>query len=187
VRLFLALELSPRERRAICQAIAPMRKAAPEASWVREENLHLSIKFFGEQPHTAPGELASILAAIAAAQQPIDLRISGLGAFPNLRAPRVVWMGVQHDPRLELMHHDIEATCAANGFALDARAFRPHITLARVKDEMPLANARALAVAARAVGYKGVQQVAALSLLESTLTPAGPRYTQVASIPLGGS
>ena len=164
-----------------------MKKTAPEASWVREENLHLSIKFFGEQPDTAPAELTRILASIAAAQQPIDLRISGLGAFPNLRAPRVVWLGVQHDPRLELMHHDIEATCAANGFALDARAFRPHITLARVRDEMPLANARALAVAARAVGYKGVQQVTALSLLESTLTPAGPRYTQVASIQLGGS
>ena len=84
------------------------------------------------------------------------------------------------------MHHDIEATCSANGYALDARAFRPHITLARVRDEMPLANARALAVAARAVGYKGVQQVTALALLESTLTPAGPRYTKVASIPLGG-
>lgn len=163
-----------------------MREAAPEATWVREENLHLSIKFFGELPDTAPRELATILTSVASAQQPLDLRISGLGAFPNLRAPRVVWMGVQHDPRLELMHHDIEATCAANGYALDARAFRPHITLARVRDEMPLSNARALAVAARAVGYKGVQQVSALSLLESTLGPAGPRYTRVASIPLGG-
>ncbi|MBA2686143.1 MAG: RNA 2',3'-cyclic phosphodiesterase [Gemmatimonadaceae bacterium] len=187
MRLFLALELGSRERRAICQAIAPMKKAAPEASWVREENLHLSIKFFGEQPDTAPAELEKILAGIAAAQPPLELRISGLGAFPNLRAPRVVWMGVQHDPRLELMHHDVEATCAAHGFALDARAFRPHITIARVREEMPLANARALAIAARAVGYKGVQQVTELSLLESTLTPAGSRYTRVASIPLGGA
>ncbi|MEO8879161.1 MAG: RNA 2',3'-cyclic phosphodiesterase [Gemmatimonadaceae bacterium] len=186
MRLFLALELDARERRAICLAIAPMKKAAPEATWAREENLHLSIKFFGEQPDTAPAQLVIILGAIARAQQPLDLRISGLGAFPNLRAPRVVWMGVQHDPRLELMHHDVEATCAASGFALDARAFRPHITLARVREEMPLANARALAVAARAVGYKGVQQVTALTLLESTHAPGGPRYTAVASIPLGG-
>ncbi|HEY8794624.1 MAG TPA: RNA 2',3'-cyclic phosphodiesterase [Gemmatimonadaceae bacterium] len=186
MRLFLALELDSRERRAICQAIAPMKEAAPQASWVREENLHLSIKFFGEQPDTAPRELAKILAGIAASQEPLDLRISGLGAFPNLRAPRVVWMGVQHDPRLELMHHDIEAICDANGFPLDARAFRPHITLARVRDEMPPANARALAVAARAVGYKGVQQVRVLSVLESTPAPGGPRYTNVASIPFGG-
>jgi RNA 2',3'-cyclic 3'-phosphodiesterase len=186
VRLFLALELGARERRSICQAIAPMKKAAPEANWIREENLHLSIKFFGELPDTAPAALEKILAAVAAAQPPLELRISGLGAFPNLRAPRVVWMGVQHDPRLELMHHDVEATCAAHGYALDARAFRPHITIARVRDEMPLANARALAVAARAVGYKGVQQVTALALLDSTLTPGGPRYTKVASIPLGG-
>lgn len=186
MRLFLALELGPRERKAIRQATAPMRKAAPHASWVWEDNLHLSIKFFGEQPDTAPAEISTVLAKITPAHRPIDLRISGLGAFPNLRTPRVVWMGVQHDPRLELMHHDVEATCAAAGYALDARTFRPHITLARVRDELPLANARELAVAARAVVYKGVQQVSALSLLESTPAQGGPRYTRVASIPLGG-
>lgn len=186
MRLFLALELGLRERKAIRQATAPMRAAAPEASWVWEDNLHLSVKFFGEQPESAPADISRVLASVAAAHQPFDLRISGLGAFPNLRAPRVVWMGVQHDPRLELMHHDVEATCAANGYALDARAFRPHITLARVREELPLANARALAAAARAVVYKGVQQVGALSLLESTLAPGGPKYSLVASIPLGG-
>jgi RNA 2',3'-cyclic 3'-phosphodiesterase len=163
-----------------------MREAATEASWVSESNLHLSIKFFGEQPDTAPAALAAFLAPVGAAHQPFDLRLSGLGAFPNLRAPRVVWMGVQQDPRLELLHHDVEATCAASGYPLDARAFRPHITLARVRAPLPLANARALALAARAVVYKGVQQVHALSLIESTLGPGGPRYTKVASIPLGG-
>ena len=163
-----------------------MRKAPPETSWVREENLHLSIKFFGEQPDTAPGELTNILAAIAAAQQPIDLRIGGLGAFPNLRSPRVVWMGVQQDPRLELVHHDVEEACAASGFALDGRAFRPHITLARVRDGMPVATSRALAVAARAVKHQGMQQVTAISLVESVLAPGGARYDTVASIPLGG-
>ena len=163
-----------------------MREAASKASWVAESNLHLSMKFFGEQPDTAPSAIAALLAAVGAAHQPFDLRMSGLGAFPNLRAPRVVWMGVQQDPRLELVHHDVEATCAANGYPLDARAFRPHITIARVRAPLPLANARALALAARAVVYKGVQQVQALSLIESTLGPRGPRYTKVASIPLGG-
>jgi 2'-5' RNA ligase len=186
VRLFLALELDLRERRAIREATAPMREAASEASWVSENNLHLSIKFFGEQPDTTPAALTAVLAPVGAAHQPFDLRVSGLGAFPNLRAPRVVWMGVQQDPRLELVHHDVEATCAANGYPLDGRAFRPHITLARVRAPLPLANARALALAARAVVYKGMQQVYALSLIESTLGPGGPRYTKVSSIPLGG-
>jgi 2'-5' RNA ligase len=186
VRLFLAIELDPRERRAIRQATASMRKAASDANWVSEENLHLSLKFFGEQPDSAPAALQRTLAAVGAAHAPFDLHVSGLGAFPNLRSPRVVWMGVQHDPRLELMHHDVEATCAAHGYPLDARAFRPHITIARVRDALPLANARALALAARAVVYKGIQQVSALSLIESTLGPGGPTYATVATIPLGG-
>lgn len=186
MRLFLALELGQQERRAIRTATAPMRKAASQASWVSEENLHLSIKFFGELPDGAPAELTSALAPVGAAHQPFELRMSGLGAFPNLRVPRVVWMGVKHDPRLELMHHDVEATCAANGYPLDARTFRPHITLARVRGTLPLADARALALAARAVVYNGVQQVSALSLVESALGPRGPRYVRVGSIPLGG-
>jgi len=163
-----------------------MRKAAPHVSWVSEDNLHLSIKFFGELPDSAPAELVAALAPVGASHQPFELRMSGLGAFPNLRAPRVVWMGVKHDPRLELLHHDVEATCAANGYSLDARTFRPHITLARVRDTLPLADARALALAARAVVYKGMQQVSALALIESALGPRGPRYVRVASIPLGG-
>ncbi|MGH7621352.1 MAG: RNA 2',3'-cyclic phosphodiesterase, partial [Gemmatimonadaceae bacterium] len=96
MRLFLALELGPRERRAIHQAIAPMRKAAPKASWVPEANLHLSIKFLGEQPDSAPSALERALAPVAARHYALDLRFGGLGAFPNLRAPRVVWMGVHH-------------------------------------------------------------------------------------------
>ena len=186
VRLFLAIELDPRERRAIRQATASMRKAASDANWVPEDNLHLSLKFFGEQPDSTPAALQLILAPVGAAHPPFDLHVSGLGAFPNLRSPRVVWMGVQHDPRLELMHHDVEATCASHGYPLDARAFRPHITIARVRDPLPLANARALALAARAVVYKGIQQVSALYLIESTLGPRGPRYATVATIPLGG-
>ena len=163
-----------------------MREAAPNANWVREANIHLSIKFLGEQAESAPATIASALGAVGGKHSPLDLRFGGLGAFPNLRAPRVVWMGVQHDPRLELMHHDIEETCAANGFALDARTFRPHITLARIRDGMAIGDARALAVAARAVGYKGMQQVGTISLMESVLAPGGARYTKVASIPLGG-
>ena len=163
-----------------------MRDAAPNASWVRETNLHLSMKFFGDQPDGAAAAIAAALAPVGSRHSPLDLRYGGLGAFPNLRAPRVVWMGVQHDPRLELMHHDIEEACAANGFALDARTFRPHITLARVRDGMPIRDARALAVAARAVGYKGMHQVSEISLMESVLAPGGSRYTKVASIPLGG-
>ena len=162
-----------------------MRDAAPHASWVREPNLHLSIKFLGEQPDSTPDALARALAPVAARHYALDLRLGGLGAFPNLRAPRVVWMGVQHEPRLEFVHHDVEECCAANGFALDPRIFRPHITLARIRDGMPVAEAKALAVAARSVGYKGVQQVAEISLMRSELTKGGPRYTKVASIPFG--
>lgn len=185
VRLFLAINLPAPERRAIRAATAPMRDAAPRLGWVTEERLHLTLKFFGEQPETSVATLRDALGAVARRHRPVALHLGGLGAFPNLRAPRVVWLGVAHDPKLELLQHDLEHECGTLGYELDGRAFRPHVTLARVRDRLAPSVARALATAARGVRYTGVVDVRSVDLMASELLPTGPRYTVVAALPLG--
>ena len=81
------------------------------------------------------------------------MTLGGIGAFPNFRRARVVWMGVAQDPRLELLHHDIEVACEAFGFEVEGRPFRPHLTLARVKQPLPEERVRALARAAKRIEY----------------------------------
>ena len=93
-------------------------------------------------------------------------------------------MGVDQDPRLELLHNDIEVACEALGFAVEGRPFRPHLTLARVKHPLPEDRVRALTDAARGVDYGVDVTVQSLDLMQSELGPGGSRYSTVASAPL---
>jgi RNA 2',3'-cyclic 3'-phosphodiesterase len=186
MRLFVALDVLPEVRRRLYEATAAMRDAARGVSWTVEANLHLTLKFLGERPEEALGPLAERLRAVAGGHRPLSLGLGGLGAFPNLRAPRIVWLGVAQDPRLELLHHDVETGCEALGYPVEGRAFRPHITLGRVRRELAAGEARALAEAARAVPFRATAVVDEMRVMSSALTPAGSRYTIQAALPFGG-
>lgn len=186
LRLFLAINLPPSERSAIRAATKTMRAAAPAISWVGEERLHLTLKFLGEQAENTVTLLRDRMRDLTAALRPMTLMLGGLGAFPNLLNPRVVWMGVGQEPRLELMHHDIESACASLGVAVDGRAFRPHLTLGRAKQPVSREAAVALRNAARATDYQGTIEVSTVDLMQSTLSPAGSRYAVLYAAPLGG-
>ena len=109
-----------------------------------------------------------------------------IGAFPNFRRPRVVWMGVSPEPKLELLHHDVEAAAAKLGFEMDGRPFRPHLTLARVKPRSTEAEIlRALARAAKHIEFTEELFVESIDLMQSDLSSAGARYRVLASAPLG--
>lgn len=186
MRLFIAINLPPTVRRAIVDATAAMRQAAPRLSWVTEERLHLTIEFLGDQRDGAVRELEAALAGRVAGHAPITLELRGLGAFPNLRAPRIVWLGVEPDPKLELLQHDLARACEELGYERDARAFRPHITLGRARTPLRAQAARALAAAARAVTWSATVEARSVDIMESRLLPSGARYSIVSAIPLGG-
>lgn len=187
MRLFVAINLPAEVRRAIVDATAPMRQAAPKVSWVTEERLHLTVEFLGDQPEDAVVPLGAALAREAARHAPVTLALRGLGAFPNLRAPRIVWLGVAPDPKLELLQHDLARACGELGYERDARAFRPHITLGRARTPLRAAAARALATAARAVTWSATVEARSVDIMESRLLPSGARYGVVTAIPLGGA
>jgi 2'-5' RNA ligase len=167
VRLFFAIELHDTVRVALHHAVAPLRAAEPDLAWVRMEKLHLTMKFLGDVADADVDRLAVAAGTVADRHRPLELTLGGVGAFPNFRRGRVVWMGVESEPRLELLHHDLEVACGDAGFELEGRPFRPHITLARVRAPLPLDRARPFARAARRVAYAASDEVRALSLLES--------------------
>jgi 2'-5' RNA ligase len=186
VRLFVAIELDDALREALGHAIAPLRVAEPELAWVHVEKLHLTMKFLGEVDDAGAARLAAAADAVAERHRPFEMTLGGVGAFPNFRRARVVWMGVESEPRLELLHHDLEVACGDAGFEVEGRPFRPHITLARVRVPLPLERARPLARAARRVAFASAGAVRALSLMESSLASSGARYRRVHAATLGG-
>jgi 2'-5' RNA ligase len=96
-------------------------------------------------------------------------------------------MGVVADPKLELLHHDLEVACEALGHDVDARAVRPHVTLGRVKRDASADALREIAGLARTVRYAGTVDVHSVDIMQSELSSAGPRYTVLDAIPLGHS
>jgi 2'-5' RNA ligase len=186
VRLFLAINLDPAVRRAIVDATSPLRHAAPTLSWADESRLHLTLKFFGEQQPDVVTPLARSLARVAAGHRQFTMHIGEVGAFPNFRRARVVWMGIEREPRLELLHHDVEVACEREGFEVEGRAFRPHLTLARVRPRADVNELRQLSRVSRTIDFTEDSLVQSLDLMRSTLGGSAPAcYERLHAAPLG--
>ena len=182
MRLFIAINFPALLRTNLYEATKPLRDAAPTARWVDGDRLHLTIKFLGEQSETVVAPLVDALRAVGNRFGPIALELGGLGAFPNLRRPRVVWMGVKGDPKLELLHHDVETACGELGFEVEGRPFRPHLTLARAGD--PRIDAMALARVAKTVDFSAEILIDSLDVMVSEHFDGKPRYRLLGSATL---
>jgi RNA 2',3'-cyclic 3'-phosphodiesterase len=179
VRLFLAINLEPDVRRAIADATAPLRSAAPTLGWVDESRLHLTLKFLGEHSPDVVGALSESVSRVTREHRSFAMHLADIGAFPNFRRARVVWMGIEREPRLEFLHHDIELACEKLGFELDGRAFRPHLTLARVKDRTDTEELRRLARESKRVEFEQEADVQSVDVMKSDMTVTPSRYERL--------
>ena len=186
MRLFFAIELGAELLDLLEETTAPLRTEAPELSWVGRDKRHLTLKFLGNVEEADVARLIVATDRAASRHATLEMTVREIGAFPNFRRARVVWIGVGQDARLELLHHDLEQACEQEGFEVEGRPFRPHITLARVRAPVPVDRLRALARVARSVRMKATVRVEWITLFESTLTPSGARYRRVHAAPLGG-
>ena len=184
MRLFIAINLPADQRRAIFQATVPLREALPTITWVAEDRLHFTLKFLGEQPQQDVRALETALGDVVGRHRAISVEMGGVGAFPNLRAPRVVWLGVEHESKLELLQHDIESACAGLGYDVEGRPFRPHITLGRVKRELGRSEVQVLEALVESVHFADELDVRSVDLMSSVLAGHGAAYSLLAALPL---
>lgn len=186
MRLFFAIELGDALHDLLDDTTAILRAEAPELAWVGREKRHLTLKFLGDVSEADVPKLAGAADRAAARHAPIEMSVREVGAFPTFRRARVVWIGVEQEPRLELLHHDLEEACVQEGYEVEGRPFRPHITLARVRAPLPVERLRGLARVARSVRAAAMVRVERITLFESTLAPSGARYRRLHAAPLGG-
>ena len=186
MRLFLAIELSTPLLDALESAIAPLRAEAPDVAWVPPGKRHLTLKFLGDVLDDRLPRVVTMADSVARQYHPFAMRLSGIGAFPNFRRARVVWIGVEHEPRLELLHHDLEVAGEVESFDIEGRAFRPHITLARVRTPLEPDRVKRLARVARRIDFTATSDVSAITVFESTLASPGASYRRLHAAQLGG-
>jgi RNA 2',3'-cyclic 3'-phosphodiesterase len=136
MRLFTAIALPQDTLLRLDRLLAALR---PEAliKWNPLDNLHITTKFIGEWPDARMEELNEALADVAP-RTPFPVHIEGMGWFPNERAPRVLWAGVNGGPQLSSLAAETEERLVALGIPREDREFSPHLTLARIKNPVPL-------------------------------------------------
>jgi RNA 2',3'-cyclic 3'-phosphodiesterase len=174
MRLFAAVPIAEPARGEIAGLLSRLREPGWPLRLVHDHGLHLTLKFFGEVP---AGRLEVIEEAVRAAVPgtgALQLQLSDLGAFPSERRPRIIWVGLDGPPGLELLQDRLERRAEAIGFPPEGTPFRPHVTLARVREGHRLPGGALESLEGR---YEPVGFVASeLVLYESLLARDGPRY-----------
>lgn len=189
LRLFVGLPLPADLREAAGRLLADLRRAAPKGvAWSAPENLHVTLKFLGAVEADRLAEMKAAAASVAEGAPAFETEVAGLGAFPNAKRPRVIWLGCGEAPELRALERRAEDAFAALGFAREERPFHPHVTLGRVKD--PGAGATALRRAEEGVRDAlrlGRWRVTEVALFRSVLDSRGAAYLPLQSSPLQGA
>ena len=179
-RLFCAIELPTLVLEKISQHITCLQAAAPDspASWSRSENVHLTLKFVGEVPSSRVEELTQAAANAVAGFSPFEIVVESTGSFPKHGTPRVLWIGVNdYSGKLAQLQAKLDEECLRLGFAKEARAFNPHLTIARARKPQ---GARALAQAHKEMGFASTEiRVLELTVIRSELSSKGSNYTAI--------
>jgi 2'-5' RNA ligase len=156
--------------------------------WVRPEQVHLTLRFYGSVAQPAVPELTAALRQSAEGIAPFQLSVEGIGCFPSTTRPKVVWFGLagEVEPLQQLARQVAEGT-ALFGSHSEVREFRPHLTVARVAAQGVGARRVGEAIRIVRVGELGRWRVDELTLMRSRLHPSGSVYTPLARIALSGS
>jgi 2'-5' RNA ligase len=190
MRLFVAMELDHPGKRAVGKLIErlgrPLAGQPGKVRWVGPEQMHLTLAFLGDTPDGRVPEVVAAMERAAGGIAPFPFGLAGVGAFPDSRRPRVIWVGVTEPTgALTRLQASLARELAGLGFTPEDRDFHPHITLGRVKEPDRRADYEACLAAQRDFAWPG-QSADKLLLIRSELGSSGPTYTTVAAAALGG-
>ena len=189
IKSFVCIEIPVDIRNEMEDFLKELRVLDRRVKWVKGENLHLTLKFLGEEPHTKVERIRSSLqSGIPDLNlKPFSLSLRGIGAFPSWDRPRVIWVGIEGEglEALETLRNFVEKSAREQGFRRENKPFSPHITLGRVKSGKMEAALREV-LRRNEDRVFGSFMVKELVLMRSQLFHDGPVYTPLATFALEG-
>jgi 2'-5' RNA ligase len=187
IRSFIAIDLPEATRHALAAVQEHLKQSGAGVRWVKPSSIHLTLKFLGNIHPAQVEDIARAVAQEVRDQPPITLGAAGLGAFPSRRKPRVLWIGMEGEvQRLTRIQSRVENALQLLGFAREKRAFRPHLTIGRVKDRRRL-QSLIDAMAELKIPEFDSFDVTEIILYKSDLRPTGAIYTKLHRMPLAAS
>jgi 2'-5' RNA ligase len=188
IRSFIAIELPQSIQQQLDQAIEELHQnmAGSPIRWLSGGNIHLTLKFLGDISLANLEVLKEMIQTEAASHKHFEFSIGGIGAFPSMHRPRVIWTAIESPPALGNLQAGIENCLARLGYAREERPFSPHLTLGRISRSATVSDVRHIAdqLQHARVGFIGLVQVREVSLFRSDLRPGGAVYTRLLSAPL---
>jgi 2'-5' RNA ligase len=187
LRAFIAVEIPAGIQQKIQQETAHLRKGIHSlVRWVPAQNMHLTLKFLGDVSPNSVEFIKQMLRTEAENISCFDLHLAGIGAFPNLKRPRVLYVGIHAPAALDMLARGIESASRKLGYEPEERPFSAHLTLGRVRQNVNAAEQQQIrrAIEATQVDLLGTARVDSVHLYKSDLNPGGSVYTRLYSAPL---
>lgn len=194
MRLFIALDIDHSIRERILRFMEGVRNFAPDGRWMKEESLHVTLKFIGEQPEEKVEAIQQSLSTLSGSAGEIQFR--GYGFFPTPKSARVFWIGMESGPELAALAAAIDEKTAAHGIPREERKFSPHLTLARAsgasgapRRQKGDGRNRVFELLQEKLGKLPAPEFGTMTpreffLYQSQLSPKGSKYTRLAGFRL---
>ena len=188
IRSFIAIELSEEVKGGLARLRRELERDEHRfVKWVDPEGIHLTLKFLGNIAFKQVAEVTKVIEEASRGISPFHLEVSGLGAFPNLKQPRVLWVGIGGEiDELSSLQQNIDSALASLGFAKEERPFVSHLTLARIRQGASPMERRSFGELAMSTNFETRYplDVKSISLMRSQLTPKGAIYTCLSEVEL---
>ncbi len=184
IRAFIAVELSEQVKKEIIRVVGILKKNGENIKWVRPENMHLTLKFLGNVKKDRIPEITRKMEEAAKGIKAFDIRVNGIGAFPDMLRARVLWAGIDNlgGKILELLAEKIDEKIILTENGTEKHVFKPHLTIGRVKH---IKNRKGFGKAAADINIKPVSMgISCICLFSSRLTPSGPEYEKLSVVEL---
>lgn len=178
MRCFIAIDVPEDIKEKISKLIENLDHKTKGIKWVTPRNIHLTLKFLGEIEDKQVHLIRDRLEILSLRHSVFELSISDVGGFPNLKNPKVLWVGIHSSEKLINLYNDLEDIMYEIGFEKEDRKFSPHLTIARIKDRID-----ADLILKPFMEYKnylfGKMKVSEIILMKSILKPSGAEYSKL--------
>lgn len=184
IRCFIAIPLAESARKDLLSIQKHLKTADADVKWVKEPNLHITLRFLGDRPLKKIEAVTDLLQSSFRQQAPFEIGIDHLGVFPNERSPKVLWAGAgHHGGKIKDIAARLEDGLNRLGIPKEKQEFVPHITLGRVRSAK---NTKALMEKLRGHSLSSpiLSAVSRITFYKSTLTAEGPVYEPITTVEL---
>ncbi|HSB51133.1 MAG TPA: RNA 2',3'-cyclic phosphodiesterase [Dissulfurispiraceae bacterium] len=184
MRCFVAIDVPQEVKENVRGLIEGIRHTSRGVRWVPVENIHVTLKFLGEIPDGTVDKVRARVAEVCGRHEPFTVSVRGTGAFPSIRRPSVLWVGIEVTEEMELLYDETDASLSELGFTRETRKFSPHLTVARVRDARDIEWTVKEFCTFRETFF-GTIPVREVLVMQSVLKPTGAEYRKVHGCAIG--